>query len=113
MNRSRRGRRGRQLLATAAVWSVVLAACGGADDEPVAGSESATSAETLDQADRAEQVDEAEQQQAPATGSSSAPTGDVLPASTFDADAVTVDGDAYDLSQLAGTDVVLWFWAPW
>lgn len=41
------------------------------------------------------------------------PAGDVLPASTFEGSAMTVVGESYDLSQLAGTDVVLWFWAPW
>jgi cytochrome oxidase Cu insertion factor (SCO1/SenC/PrrC family) len=48
-----------------------------------------------------------------APSTTAAPAGDVLPASTFEVTATTVDGDSYDLSQLAGTDVILWFWAPW
>ena len=36
-----------------------------------------------------------------------------LDASTFDGDAVTLDGEAYDLGQLANADLVVWFWAPW
>jgi hypothetical protein len=48
-----------------------------------------------------------------APSSTEAPAGDVLPASTFEVTATTVDGASYDLGQLAGTDVILWFWAPW
>lgn len=42
-----------------------------------------------------------------------APAGDRLAESTFDVEAVTVDGEPFDLAQLAASDVVLWFWAPW
>ncbi|MEL7157500.1 MAG: hypothetical protein AAFN30_12975 [Actinomycetota bacterium] len=37
----------------------------------------------------------------------------VLPAETFDGTAQTLEGEAFDLGQLAGTDLILWFWAPW
>ena len=42
-----------------------------------------------------------------------APAGDRLAAEAFDGEAMTVVGEPYDLSQLAGSDLVLWFWAPW
>lgn len=67
--------------------SAVVAACGGATSETTA----ATTAESA----------------------AEAPSGDVLPASTFEGTATTVDGEPFDLGQLAGTDVILWFWAPW
>jgi hypothetical protein len=31
----------------------------------------------------------------------------------FEGEAVTIDGAPFDLGELAGTDLVLWFWAPW
>ena len=37
----------------------------------------------------------------------------VLDPSTFEGEAVTLDGEAYDLGQLANADLVVWFWAPW
>ena len=46
-------------------------------------------------------------------GDSSDSTGSVLAADVFDAEAVTVDGEVFDLAQLADSDLVLWFWAPW
>ena len=42
-----------------------------------------------------------------------APSGDVLASDVFDAEATTVDGQVFDLAQLADSDLVLWFWAPW
>ena len=47
------------------------------------------------------------------TAESGQPSGNVLPPSTFEAVATTVEGDPFELSALAGSDVVLWFWAPW
>lgn len=38
---------------------------------------------------------------------------DVLAADTFEATAQTIQGETFDLGQLAGTDLILWFWAPW
>ena len=77
--------RSRGVAAVALLIAVLAAACGGTDDVETASSEPA----------------------------GEEPAGDVLPASTFDGEAMTVAGESYDLSQLAGTDVVLWFWAPW
>lgn len=42
-----------------------------------------------------------------------AATGDVLAAEVFDAEATTIDGEPFDLGELADRDLVLWFWAPW
>ena len=41
------------------------------------------------------------------------PTGDVLDPSIFDDSATTIDGASFDLGSLEGSDVILWFWAPW
>ncbi len=48
-----------------------------------------------------------------AAGSDAASSGDVLASEVFDAEATTVDGQVFDLAQLADSDLVLWFWAPW
>lgn len=81
-------RRYRSPLAAALIGALLLtAACGGTAEEAAAGPE-AEDAEVAAAADQ-------------------------LAASTFDTEAVTVGGEAYDLSQLAGSDLVLWFWAPW
>ncbi len=38
----------------------------------------------------------------------------VLDAATaFDGQATTVQGEPFDLGTLAGSDLVVWFWAPW
>lgn len=39
--------------------------------------------------------------------------GTRLAASILDGEATTVDGEPFDLATLAGSDLVVWFWAPW
>ena len=43
-----------------------------------------------------------------AAGSASVPEADLL---SFEAE--TIAGDAVDVSEYAGSDLVIWFWAPW
>ena len=42
-------------------------------------------------------------------------SGDATPAeaSLLDFEAVAVDESVVDVGQYAGTDLVIWFWAPW
>lgn len=47
-----------------------------------------------------------------APGVGSPPAGSV-PGAALDFNGPTVDGSTLDVSGLAGTAVVLWFWAPW
>ncbi len=37
----------------------------------------------------------------------------VTPADLLSFDAQTVAGDSVDVSEYAGSDLVIWFWAPW
>ncbi|MGI9613500.1 MAG: hypothetical protein ACR2QO_11355 [Acidimicrobiales bacterium] len=93
--------------------SAAFAACGGATSET--GTTAEPSAETAEQT-TGQTTGETTDGTAVATtveSAAEAPTGDVLPASTFEGTATTVDGEPFDLGQLAGTDVILWFWAPW
>ncbi|MEM9133605.1 MAG: hypothetical protein AAF962_26185 [Actinomycetota bacterium] len=39
--------------------------------------------------------------------------GVALEQSVFDATAQTVQGETFDLNELAGQDLIIWFWAPW
>ncbi|MEM9565477.1 MAG: hypothetical protein AAGA93_22835 [Actinomycetota bacterium] len=45
--------------------------------------------------------------------SSTAPTGASDGESALSGTFETLDGTSIDLGDLAGQDVVLWFWAPW
>ncbi len=36
-----------------------------------------------------------------------------LEQSVFDGTAQTVQGESFDLNELAGQDLIIWFWAPW
>jgi hypothetical protein len=80
------GRTGRRAAAAAAAFAL-LAACGSGDDEGATGDPGTEAG-----ADR----DEAQ----------------ALPA-VLDFSAPTVDGGTIDGVDLAGQDLVLWFWAPW
>jgi cytochrome oxidase Cu insertion factor (SCO1/SenC/PrrC family) len=50
-----------------------------------------------------------------ATGSATdaASGGAEATASLFTGEATTVGGESFDLSTLAGQDLIVWFWAPW
>ncbi len=80
-----------RIAGVAAGASIVLAACGGRNDAatPV----SATTAASVDAAVPADEQAASLRQ-------------------TF-ADATPLDGVSFDASSLAGSDAVVWFWAPW
>ncbi len=40
-------------------------------------------------------------------------SGETLEASVLSGEAMTVDGETFDLGSLAEKDLVVWFWAPW
>ncbi|MEM9561536.1 MAG: hypothetical protein AAGA93_02895 [Actinomycetota bacterium] len=46
-------------------------------------------------------------------GSGDAANGPVIDDATFSGEAATVSGGTFELGDLAGQDLVLWFWAPW
>lgn len=48
-----------------------------------------------------------------ACGSDDAGDGLALDQSVFDTTAQTVQGETFDLNELAGQDLIVWFWAPW
>ena len=48
-----------------------------------------------------------------ATSSNSALADTLLPSSVTSLSHQTIDGQTFELANLAGQDVVLWFWAPW
>lgn len=51
---------------------------------------------------------------APAPTTTVSPTDAPAPPSDYPSfTAITVTGASFDLADHAGTDVVLWFWAPW
>ena len=81
----------RLALATVAGASLLAAACGGSDV-------------TADATTDAGQGDGGQEQAA---------TGPVLDASVLSGQATTIGGETFDLGSLAGTDLVVWFWAPW
>ena len=39
--------------------------------------------------------------------------GEILAPSVFEGQATTITGETFDLAMLAGSDLILWFWAPW
>ena len=68
------------------------AACGSSDSSDAAApAADATQAETADSGD----------------------TGEAAPSSVLDISAPAVDGTTINLSDYAGQDLMLWFWAPW
>lgn len=50
---------------------------------------------------------------APQEETASADGGETAPSSVLDISASAVDGTALNLSDYAGQDLMLWFWAPW
>ncbi len=50
---------------------------------------------------------------ADASAAANEPSGPTLDASVLDGSATTVNGETFNLGDLAGTDLVVWFWAPW
>lgn len=44
---------------------------------------------------------------------SAAPSGPVIDPAIFSGQALTVSGETFELGELAGKDLVVWFWAPW
>lgn len=75
-------------MAAAAAIGLLLAACGGAADDSASAEQSAA---------------------APSEAPTSAASGE----SPLSFQSVTTQGEEFDATQLAGEDVVLWFWAPW
>lgn len=63
--------------------------------------------------DTADTTSPADSAPAVATAETESPAGPTLDASVLSGTATTVDGSAFDLGDLAGTDLVVWFWAPW
>ncbi len=56
---------------------------------------------------------ETDENSAAAPSASAAETGPQLDPAVFEGDAQIIDGDRFELGELAGKDLVLWFWAPW
>lgn len=77
------------------VVASTLVACGGNDSSPT----TAGTAADLPAADRP-----ADDPPAPAADED---------AGILDVEATTVSGDVVDLGRYAGSDLALWFWAPW
>lgn len=50
---------------------------------------------------------------APAAATDDGESSSEAPSSILDISAPTADGSTIDLSDFAGQDLVLWFWAPW
>ncbi len=44
---------------------------------------------------------------------SAAPSGPVIDPAIFSGQAMTISGETFELGELAGKDLVVWFWAPW
>ena len=87
---------------------LLLAACSGGEDLLVEeaggtarGGDAAAGTSTSDDADGvdADGVD--------------ADAGPRLDPSVLAGQATTVAGEAFDLGELAGQDLIIWFWAPW
>ena len=108
-------RRLTRLLSLIAVLALVAAACGGSDAETEAAPAPATddaAASTDDAPDDTAGDDDAAPADDATTGD--AGSGDDVQADwphTFVAD--QVGGGQLDANDLAGQDVILWFWAPW
>lgn len=98
--------------------AVVLAGCGGGDDGDTTTSGDTAAPTTV--------LDTAATDTAPATTAGSIttttlgavggsqPAGDLFDqAGVLTGIETTVGGDTFDLAQLRGTDLVVWFWAPW
>lgn len=84
------------------VIALIVAGCSSADDEATAAGTDVTTVETSAATTPPAEI-EAEPE----------PSGDVLPPATFEGQATTVSGETFELSTLAGQDLILWFWAPW
>lgn len=101
------------LLAGAIVALLVLVGCGGTDD----------TAGTVDTADAASDVASAPSAAAPDpdpqaggqdnSGGNQGSEPEVAVPEALDFSATQVSGEGFDARELAGTDTVLWFWAPW
>ena len=84
----------------ATVLLIALTACGTSSDAPAAAPRSETGAVTASPGTSGAE--------SPSTGATSRPTPKILRFS-----ATTVEGAAFDAVDLAGRDVMFWFWAPW
>lgn len=109
--RSRPPRRG-QPLALAAALGLVLSACGGGETDTTVdiGADAAAETDAPAEADAEAPADEA--------GSGGAEeaavdTGPKLDPAVLSGQATTVTGEVFELGDLAGQDLVVWFWAPW
>ena len=96
--------------AAALAAGLLIAACGGSsDDDTTTPATVGTDAPTT------------EASAASPTSSVTSTSGVALPdvaaggfdTTIFDGTAMTVSGAAFDLGDLAGNDLVVWFWAPW
>lgn len=99
----------RPALALIVVIVLIIAGCSSAEDEATATAAGAA-ATTVDS------VEGADDATTPPTESEPEPEptpADVLPPETFEGQATTVSGETFELSGLAGQDLILWFWAPW
>jgi thiol-disulfide isomerase/thioredoxin len=110
-------RRATAAVGTALVAALVLAACGSATGPQSAGADAAdavASALASGSAPGAAAGATATTSTAPAptTSDSSTSESDRTPESLRFA-GTTVDGTDFDAAELAGTPVIMWFWAPW
>lgn len=99
--------------AAALAAALLMAACGGSsDDGPSTQATGASDAPTTEASGTASPSP---------TNSITTTSGAALPdiaaggfdTTIFDGTAMTVAGAAFDLGDLAGSDLVVWFWAPW
>ena len=89
------------MILIAAVFGLIAAACGGANetaavDEPTASEAAESDAEAAVEED----VDAAAETPATDPG-------------LFGGEFIDLNGESIDLASLEGQDTVLWFWAPW
>lgn len=114
--------RGTCLAAFLAAAAVVLSACAVSEDDAGApatptvaaegtAAQEATSDDSLDEASDAETSADGDSGQSGEGGESS--TSAVTVPAALDFTAPTVDGGTFDGASIAGTDAVLYFWAPW
>lgn len=93
-----------RVTAAAFAAGLVLSACGGSSTS----SSSATTVETSAVAESSQTSTAAPPTTQPA------PAVDVFDtAQILDGSVATIAGDDFDLAALRGSDLVVWFWAPW
>lgn len=118
-------RRTAAMTAALAAAALLLSACTATEDDTSAGStptvaaddaasdqqQDATSEESVDETTDDETSSAGESDESGETSGSSA--GPATVPAALDFTAATVDGSTFDGASIAGTDAVLYFWAPW